>query len=192
LKLTGLKRIGASEMAVPNFIAKSRATKGLLTFNGIVLKGNKLIAAAKLMYPSDGLADKVAADAGGIGYAGFAYIRGAKALSIATDCGLTFPPSDFFVRTEEYPPSRRLFLYAPATPTNGESHNFIEYALGAARQDQVGKKGFVDLVPQLSTDAYTRGVTPKLATGYGKAAPVACNSTPEVLEKNRRVEIWIH
>jgi outer membrane protein OmpA-like peptidoglycan-associated protein len=28
-------------------------------------------------------------------------------------------------------------------------------------------------------------------TGFGKAAPVACNTTPEGLEKNRRVEIWI-
>jgi phosphate transport system substrate-binding protein len=270
------------------------------TFNGIVLKGKKLAASAELEDGNDVLADKVAADVGGVGYAGFAYVRGAKALNIVTDCGLTFPPSDFFVRTEEYPLSRRLFLYAPAQPTNTQSHDFLEYVLGAQGQDLAGKKGFVDLVPQFSPDLYgsnrvalalsnigadshesfddfralqafsklatisqrltvtfrfqsgssdldsravrdidrvveilkspalanrevailgfsdatgafnqnlklsemranqiaglltAKGVTPKLVTGYGKAAPVACNTTPEGLEKNRRVEIWIH
>jgi len=269
------------------------------TFNGIVLKGKKLLSSAELEEGNDVLADKVAADPAGVGYAGFAYIRGAKALNVVTECGLTFPPSDFFVRTEEYPLSRRLFLYAPATPTNADSHDFIEYALGAAGQKEAADKGFVDLIPQLSTDVYgptrvglafadlgdghannddirylqsfakvatgsqrvtvtfrfatgssdldsravrdvdrladalksparanrevsilgfsdavgsavqnvrlseqrahqiesllvQKGVTPKLVTGYGKAAPVACNTSPEGLQKNRRVEIWVH
>jgi phosphate transport system substrate-binding protein len=191
-------------------------------------------------------------------------------------------------------------LYAPATPTNADTHDFIEYALGSAGQSQAAQKGFVDLIPQLSTDTYgpirvglaladlgadghgttddvrylesfakvatgsqrvtvtfrfatgssdldsravrdidrladalkspalanrevsvlgfsdavgaavqnvrlsemrahqieglleSKGVTPKLVTGYGKAAPVACNTSPEGQQKNRRVEIWVH
>jgi phosphate transport system substrate-binding protein len=297
--ITDWQQLGGSPGPIHVYARDAKSGTGD-TFNGIVLKGKKQISSAELMDTSDGLADKVAADVGGIGYAGFAYIRGAKALNIVTDCGLTFPPSDFFVRTEEYPLSRRLFLYAPATQTNAAAHDFIEYALGSPGQELVGKKGFVDLTPQYSSDLYgpnrvalalseintdsregyddfrnlqsfsrvatnsqritvtfrfqsgssdldsravrdidrvvealkspalanrevavlgfsdavgslvqnvalskmrasqiaglisAKGVMPKLVTGFGRVAPVACNSTPEGLEKNRRVEIWVH
>jgi phosphate transport system substrate-binding protein len=297
--VTDWSQVGGSPGPIHVYARDAKSGTGD-TFNGIVMKGKTLVASAQLEDGNDVLADKVAADVGGVGYAGFAYVRGAKALSIVTDCGLSFPPSDFFVRTEEYPLSRRLFLYAPATPTNAASHDFVDYALGPTGQDIAGKKGFVDLTPQYSSEAYgpnrvalalsdlnadsresfedlrtlqlfsrvatssqrmtvtfrfqsgssdldsravrdidrvvealkspslanrevavlgfsdatgspaqnlrlsetraaqiagllsARGVTPKLVTGYGRAAPVACNSTPEGLEKNRRVEIWVH
>jgi phosphate transport system substrate-binding protein len=297
--VTDWREVGGSPGPIHIFARDSKSGTAD-TFNGIVLKGKKIAPSAELEDGNDILADKVAADVGGIGYAGFAYVRGAKALNIVTDCGLTFPPSEFFVRTEEYPLSRRLFLYAPATPTNAAAHDFTEYALGPAGQDLVGKKGFVDLTPQYSNDVYgpnrvalalsdlspdsresfddfrylqmfsriatssqrvtvtfrfqsgssdldsravrdidrvaealkspalanreiavlgfsdavgaavqnvalskmratqiaallaAKGVTAKVVAGFGRAAPVACNSTPEGLEKNRRVEVWIH
>jgi phosphate transport system substrate-binding protein len=36
-----------------------------------------------------------------------------------------------------------------------------------------------------------RGVTKPEAVGFGAAAPVACDDTPQGLEKNRRVEVWV-
>ena len=36
-----------------------------------------------------------------------------------------------------------------------------------------------------------RGVTTRAVFGLGRTAPVACNTTPEGQEKNRRVEIWL-
>jgi phosphate transport system substrate-binding protein len=34
-------------------------------------------------------------------------------------------------------------------------------------------------------------VNPAAVVGYGQIAPVACNTSPEGLEKNRRVEVWL-
>lgn len=37
----------------------------------------------------------------------------------------------------------------------------------------------------------SRGITPRVITGFGSENPVASNLTPEGQEKNRRVEVWV-
>ena len=65
-------------------------------------------------------------------------------------------PDDFFVRTEEYPLSRRLFLYtkAPDAASAARAQAFVGFALGQTGQAEVGRKGFIDLLPRLSTPDY--------------------------------------
>ena len=88
--VTDWKQVGGNPGPI-HIYARDSKSGTADTFNGIVLKGKKLVASAELEDGNDVLADKVAADVGGVGYAGFAYVRGAKALNIVTDCGLTFP-----------------------------------------------------------------------------------------------------
>ncbi|MBV9562468.1 MAG: phosphate ABC transporter substrate-binding/OmpA family protein [Bradyrhizobium sp.] len=261
------------------------------TFKTLVLKDRKLVASAARYESSEQLSDAVANDPNGIGFAGFAYLRDAKAVSIKTDCGLSFAPSAFAVKTEEYPLSRRLFLYVSNHEENREVGQFVEFALSAAAQRAVDGKGFVSLLPELSSKDYVterlalpardrgdpklfasfrqgagngvrlsitfrfrigrseldsrairdinrladfvesgkthgrriallgfsdsrgtparnsalsqvraevvakalrqRNVNPAVVAGYGAAAPVACNSNDEGLDKNRRVEVWV-
>jgi phosphate transport system substrate-binding protein len=261
------------------------------TFKSLVLKDRKLVASAERYESSEELSDAVAKDPNGIGFAGFAYLRSAKAVSIKTDCGLSFAPTPFAVKTEEYPLARRLFLYTGNRTTNPEIGQFVEFALSAAAQRAVDGKGFVSLLPELSSKDYVterlapsgkdpgepkllasftqkaaggtrlsityrfrsgrseldsrairdinrlvefvdsgksrgrriallgfsdshgtparnaalaqeraeqvaktlrqRNVNPALVAGYGATAPVACNSSDEGLEKNRRVEVWL-
>jgi phosphate transport system substrate-binding protein len=261
------------------------------TFKSLVLKDRKLAASAARYESSEELSDAVANDPNGIGFAGFAYLRDAKAVSIKTDCGLSFSPTAFTVKTEEYPLSRRLFLHTSNHATNPEVGQFVEFALSAAAQRAVDSKGFVSLLPELSSKEYAaqrlalsgrdqgdaklfsnftqkvgngirlsitfrfrtgrseldsrairdinrlaefvdsgknrgrriallgfsdsrgtparnatlaqqraeevaktlrqRNVDPATVAGYGAAAPVACNSSDDGLEKNRRVEVWL-
>jgi phosphate transport system substrate-binding protein len=262
------------------------------TFKSLVLKDRKLAASAARYESSEELSDAVANAPDGIGFAGFAYLRNAKAVSIKTDCGLSFSPTAFTVKTEEYPLSRRLFLHTSNQATNPEVGQFIEFALSAAAQRAVDSKGFVSLLPELSSKEYVaqrlalsgrdqggdaklsssftqkigngirlsvtfrfrpgrseldsrairdinrlaefvdsgknrgrriallgfsdssgtparnatlaqqraeevaktlrqRNVDPAIVAGYGATAPVACNSSDDGLEKNRRVEVWL-
>jgi phosphate transport system substrate-binding protein len=269
------------------------------TFAALAMGGTKVSPSVNVVEGSDGITLKVQGDPNAIGYVGFAYLGNNKALTIITECGLQFLPSDLYVRTEEYPLSRRLYLYAPANPTNTNSRAFIDYALSDKGQALARKKNFIDLVPQLAPDQYgpnaielnfvnllndkgatqddindfvnyarhalvgnrvsttfrfqfasaaldaravrdidrlaeflkggaaahrsvlvagfadtdgtslgsrqlsqvrarniaqllhNKGVEAKDVVGYGRVAPVACNSTPEGREKNRRVEIWL-
>ena len=249
---------------------------------------------------AEGVALKVQGDTGAIGYTGFAYRGDNKAINIGTDCGLEFPASELYVRTEEYPLSRRLYLYVPATATNVASTPFLNFALSDKGQVLVKKKNFIDLVPELASTLFGRnaialdfvhftddrgvtrddmngfmnysrfvvdgqristtfrfqfgssaldaraardidrladflkspgisskrllvagfadtvgssqaarrlseerarqiasllhakGVDAKSVVGYGRIAPVACNTTPEGRQKNRRVEVWLY
>jgi phosphate transport system substrate-binding protein len=262
------------------------------TFKSLVLKDRKLAASAARYESSEEISDAVANAPDGIGFAGFAYLRNAKAVSIKTDCGLSFSPTSFTVKTEEYPLSRRLFLHTSNQATNPEVGQFVEFALSAAAQRAVDSKGFVSLLPELSSKEYVaqrlalsgpdqggdaklfssftqkvgngirlsvtfrfrsgrseldsrairdinrlaefvdsgknrgrriallgfsdsrgtparnatlaqqraeevaktlrqRNVDPAIVAGYGAVAPVACNSSDDGLEKNRRVEVWL-
>jgi phosphate transport system substrate-binding protein len=117
------------------------------TFNSLVLKPRKLKLApdAKRFESNNDLSDGVARDPNGIGFTGFAYQRSAKALAIGSACGIVSRPSPFSVKTEDYPLSRRLFLYT----TNGTRHRLareiVKFALSDAAQRVITDNGFIDL-----------------------------------------------
>lgn len=124
------------------------------TFNALVLKPRKaaLTADAQRFESSEELSDSVARDANGIGFVGFAYLRNAKALEIATDCGIAYAPTVFNVKTEQYPLSRRLFLYETNIPQGSVAARLVEFVSSPAAQEVVRAEGFVDQSIELLDD----------------------------------------
>jgi phosphate transport system substrate-binding protein len=115
------------------------------TFDNLVLKPKnlKISADATRMESSPDLSDNVARDPDAIGFAGFAYIRNAKVLSISSPCGIISPPEVFSVKTEEYPLSRRLFLQSTDTmPPLGAK--LLDFSLSDKAQDTVSEAGFIN------------------------------------------------
>jgi phosphate transport system substrate-binding protein len=115
------------------------------SFDSLVLKprGLKLSSGAKRFESSPELSDETAHDPDGIGFAGFAYVRNARALAISSACGITSQPEVFTVKTEEYPLSRRLFLYTTASvPPLGR--RILDYALSDEAQNTISEAGFVN------------------------------------------------
>ena len=84
------------------------------TFKNLVLdRHNQRLASNHRTFKTDAeLSDSVAADSGGVGFVRLPYVRSTRALSIA-DAETTVPiiPTYFNVETEEYPLSRRIFMY---------------------------------------------------------------------------------
>jgi phosphate transport system substrate-binding protein len=116
------------------------------TFNSLVLKPRKAALApdARRFESSEELSDSVARDPNGIGFAGFAYLRNAKALAVINDCGIAHEPSAFNVKTEQYPLSRRLYLYTNAVPKGSVAEKIVEFALSPAAQEIIRAHGFID------------------------------------------------
>ncbi len=137
------------------------------TFNELVMHRRPMAPGARNFESSTKLSDDVAADPNGIGFIGLAYVRSARAVTVAQGCGLITPAEPFMVRTEEYPLSRRLFLYNPAEPTQ-PAVNFLNFASSAKAQPAIAAAGFVTLAPELSTTSYSelrkRNATEMFAT----------------------------
>jgi phosphate transport system substrate-binding protein len=116
------------------------------TFKTLVLDPGKhqLATGAQRFEASNELSDLVANDPNGIGFVGFAYLRNAKALALVNECGMSFTPSKFSVKTEEYPLSRRLFLYSGKLPEGSFAASFLAFALSVPAQPVVRDTGFID------------------------------------------------
>ncbi|MEO9895243.1 MAG: phosphate ABC transporter substrate-binding/OmpA family protein [Paracoccaceae bacterium] len=84
-------------------------------------------------------------DAAAIGFVGYAFQRGAKALSLVNECGITMKPDAFSARTEEYALQRRLYLYNRSDNLSEASEDFLQYALSDNADGVIAKSGFIGL-----------------------------------------------
>ncbi len=117
------------------------------SFKSMVLKkhGVKLAATARRFESSMELSDRVSQEPGAIGFIGLPYVLRAKALAVADEEGaLPVFPTTFTVSTEDYPLTRRLYMYEPMTLSlNGPAHQFISFVTSEEGQDIVRKSGFI-------------------------------------------------
>jgi phosphate transport system substrate-binding protein len=138
------------------------------TFKTLVLdpKNKKLADSARRLESSNELSDLVANDPGGIGFIGFAYVRSAKAVSLVNECGMSFVADTFGVKTEEYPLSRRLFLYSGKLAAGSFAAGFLDFAMSPDAQDIVKESCFIDQVLEAQRDKQsdrTAGIEPARA-----------------------------
>ncbi|WP_439888589.1 substrate-binding domain-containing protein [Pseudomonas sp. MBLB4123] len=115
------------------------------TFKELVLaaNGKNLAAGARRFESSERLSDLVSRDTQGIGFIGLPYIRQAKALAVAAGDSLAMPPSETLIATEDYPLSRRLFLYNQPALDNPWAKALIRFAHSPRGQAIVAQNGFI-------------------------------------------------
>ena len=144
-KITGWTELGGNPVPI-NIYSRDDKSGTYDTFETLILKthGYSISPAARRFESSEQLSDTVASEPNGIGFIGLAYIRQAKSLDIK-ECKLSYGPSIFAVKTEEYPLARRLFLYVPATAQTPAVKDFILFTLSDDGQAKVRQAGFVGL-----------------------------------------------
>jgi phosphate transport system substrate-binding protein len=137
-----------------NVYARDSKSGTFDTFKTLVLDpGNqKLTDNARRLESSNELSDFVANDPSGIGFIGFAYVRNAKAVSLVNECGMTFAANTFDVKTEEYPLSRRLFLYSGKLHAGSFAAGLLDFAMSHSAQDIVRDSGFIDQELEVQPD----------------------------------------
>ena len=117
------------------------------SFKSMVLKkhGVSLAESARRFESSMELSDRVSQEAGAIGFIGLPYVLRAKALAVADEAGaLPVFPTTFTVSTEDYPLTRRLYMYEPMTlALNSPAHRFINFVTSEEGQEIVRKSGFI-------------------------------------------------
>ncbi len=105
--------------------------------------GKHLSARAQRLESSEELSDAVSRDPGGIGFIGLPYVRRARALAIADGDSQPMLPSLELIATEDYPLSRRLYLYLPPHLQQPWAQALVRFAQSPAGQAMVADSGFV-------------------------------------------------
>lgn len=115
------------------------------TFKELVLasQGKSLAASAQRFESSVKLSDAVSKDPQGIGFIGLPYIRQAKPLAVSAGDSQPMLPSTELVATEDYPLSRRLFLYMKPGEGNPWAQELVRFAHSPRGQEIVAQTGFI-------------------------------------------------
>jgi phosphate transport system substrate-binding protein len=115
------------------------------TFKELVLsgRGKTLGGAAKRFESSEQLSDAVSLDPQGIGFIGLPYVREAKAVAIVDGQSQAMLPLNSLIATEDYPLSRRLFLYLPPNGKNPWAQALVAFAQSSKGQAIVAANGFI-------------------------------------------------
>jgi phosphate binding protein len=138
-------RLGGAPGAI-SLMARDDKSGTFDTWKHLVMGDASLAVSARRFVDSDKLTDAVASDPNALGFIGLAYVRSARALAVAEEDSLPLYPSRFTVASEDYPLSRRLFLYTSARPSTPAVLDFVSFALSAPGQKLVSDAGFVDLL----------------------------------------------
>lgn len=156
-RITNWADLGGRDEPIVAYARESGSGTGSVFENGIFAQtGNRRSNAIPIVETNDEMASNVNSDPNAIGFVGYAFVRGAKPLNLAGECGLTARPDAFSAKAEEYPLQRRLYLYNRADTTTDVIQEFLDFTISAGADGVVAKSGFVDLgvlqVPQDNTN----------------------------------------
>ncbi len=107
--------------------------------------GRRMAAGVTRVSSNADMSSAVNSDENAIGFVGYAFQRGAKALRLASACGITVDPDPFTVKAEEYPLQRRLYFYNRNDNLTDATQEFLEFATSASADDVISKSGFISL-----------------------------------------------
>lgn len=158
------------------------------TFKNLVLaKKYTLSHSASRFESNDRLSDSVAADPNGIGFTGLASVRQAKLLAVSDDNSdshlantTALKPSKLSVASEDYPLSRRLYLYTKAGVKSDFVQKFLDFCQSQQGQEIVEKIGFISQYPlAMESSQYRQGPTAYLeATTNAQRLSINFRFTP--------------
>ena len=137
------------------------------SFKSLVMAGHLITPSSKAYEDSHELSSAVAGDISGIGFVGHTHIGDARPVPIGAPGQQALLPNRFTIQTEDYPLSRRLFLYAITEAGNPEVAKFISYVTSKSGQSVVEKEMFVPLeivtqrsrLPAGSSSAYQTAIS---------------------------------
>lgn len=145
-RITNWKEVGGNDAPI-DVMDRQDGSGTRAVFGQTVLGDDGAAALPGAQVQSDGtkMASAVNNNPNAIGYVSYAFQRGAKALSLVNECGITMTPDTFSARTEEYALQRRLYLYNRSDNLSETSQSFIDYITSPDADGVIGKSGFIGL-----------------------------------------------
>lgn len=152
------REVGGNDARI-NVYRRDQNSGATQVFESLVMSPFRKVMAntAIILDTNAAISDAVTQDPYGIGLTSFTDERGAKILSFESVCGQVFYPDEFSIKTEEYPISRRLYLYTSGRSIPDKAREFINFATSADAQSIIGRSGFINQnVMAMSLDSQGR------------------------------------
>lgn len=143
-QITNWSQLGGADQAI-TVVSRIEGSGTRSVFEDRIFGGNvPALPSNAVEVEGNGDASQIVnADEGAIAYVGYAFQRGANALTFVNECGIETTPDAFSARTEEYALQRRLYLYTRADTASEGSTDFLDYATSEAADSVIGKAGFI-------------------------------------------------
>lgn len=109
----------------------------------ILSEDGALVRTAKRFESNAGVSEAVARTPGAIGFTPLAFVGKNRALALTQNDGVNIYPKRLEVATEDYPISRRLFLYARPKHNNAHIEQFLDFVHSDEGQSLVDTAGFI-------------------------------------------------
>lgn len=142
-KINNWKQVGGANAPI-HVLARDNNSGTFDTFKNLILGKQPLSKSAKRFDSNGELSASVARDVNSIGFVALASIGAAKSLSVSYSETLPLKPSELTVATEDYPLSRRLYLYSADRDKVSElAWQFLDFVKSDRGQNTVKKVGYV-------------------------------------------------
>ncbi len=136
--------VGGIDAAI-NVYRRDASSGATQVFNQLVMGPNRraLANTAFILDDNAAVSAAVRGDQNGIGLTSIVDAGNSQILALRSVCGQIFSPSEFAIKTEEYPISRRMFMYTGSGPMPDVAKEFMAYVGSDAAQNVVEQAGFV-------------------------------------------------
>lgn len=135
------------------YVLDSRGGRVDTTHDFVLGEGSTLLPTARVVASETALASAVTNDRNGIGIVTLASTGLARVLAVSDNGAAAIEPNDLAISTENYPLTRRLYLYTSPKPSNLFVRRFLDYVASPTGQAAVEAAGFVSLTVKAETAA---------------------------------------
>lgn len=144
--ITNWSQIGGPDAQINLFVRAQDTGTGALFNANIMEPENRGFSSRSTIVATDQeMAILVAADPLAIGFSGLSSAGNAKILDIRDTCGIQIPATSFTIKTEEYPLTKRLYVYSTNERKAPQLRRFLDFLSADAAQNAIARSGLIDL-----------------------------------------------
>ncbi len=143
-EITDWSQLGGNAGAINVYASAAEGNTGAV-FKRLILNpaGVSLSANVTLLNSDEDVAKAVMSDPNGIGYTSYSTLNTAKALSIRGVCGIETPANEFTIKTEEYPLSKRVYMYQPRKSVPQPATELVAFMRTNPAQSIIKSQGYI-------------------------------------------------
>ena len=137
-------QLGGAAGPINLYVRPENSATGALFSQLIMRPARKGFSLRVNLLESDAaVADAVAADPNGIGFTSYSNSANARPVSLLGTCNIQSPATEFTIQAEEYPYTRRLYLYSSPQDVPPIVRQFVDYLATSEAQKLIDLAGYV-------------------------------------------------